>query len=147
MENKIIITAMSMADYNQVIQLWSTSEGIGLSDADSKENIERFLQRNEGLSLVAKSGSQIVGAVLAGHDGRRGYLHHLCVSLAYRRHGIGRALVEKCMEKLQEQGITKCHLFVFTNNQQGILFWNKIRFNKREELYLLSRNLDNLIAK
>jgi len=141
-ENKIVITAMVMADYNQVIQLWSTSEGIGLSDADSKENLERFLQRNLGLSFVAKSGSQIIGAVLAGHDGRRGYLHHLCVSSAYRRHGIGSTLVETCLGKLKEQGIKKCHLFVFTTNRDGLIFWNKIKFNRREELYLLSRNLD-----
>jgi ribosomal protein S18 acetylase RimI-like enzyme len=143
-ENNMVITAMTMADYNQVIELWSATAGIGLSDADSKENIEIFLQRNEGLSFVAKSGSQIIGAVLAGHDGRRGYLHHLCVSPAYQRHGIGSALVENCLGKLKEQGIRKCHLFVFTNNRQGILFWNKIRFNRREELYLLSRNLDDI---
>ena len=143
MENNIVITAMTMADYNQVIRLWSATEGIGLSDADSKANIERFLQRNEGLSFVAKAGSQIIGAVLAGHDGRRGYLHHLCVDSTYRKQRNGSTLVENCLEKLIKQGIKKCHLFVFTNNREGILFWNKSGFARREELYLLSRNLDD----
>lgn len=142
MENQIVISEMTIADYSQVIQLWSNTEGIGLSDADTQENIEKFLQRNTGLSLVAKIGNQIIGAVLAGHDGRRGYLHHLCVSLAYRRNGIGRQLVESCMVRLREQGISKCHVFVFIDNQQGRMFWNNNGFKKREELYIFSKNLD-----
>ncbi len=142
MENQIVISEMTIADYCQVIELWSNTEGIGLSDADTKENIEKFLQRNAGLSLVAKTGTQIIGAVLAGHDGRRGYLHHLCVSLAYRRNGIGRQLVEGCMIRLREQGISKCHVFVFKDNQQGRMFWSKNGFKKRNELYIFSRNLE-----
>lgn len=142
MENKVSISEMTIADYDQVIRLWSVTEGLGLSEADTRENIERFLQRNKGLSLVAKVEAGIIGAVLAGHDGRRGYLHHLCVSSAYRRNGIGRQLLNHCLAKLKEQGIKKCHIFVFTDNLQGLMFWNNNEFKKREELYLLSKNLD-----
>lgn len=133
---------MTIADYDQVIRLWSNTEGIGLSDADTQENIEKFLERNTGLSLVAKTESKIVGAILAGHDGRRGYLHHLCVSSAHRRSGIGRRLLENCLDRLKERGIHKCHVFVFVDNQQGLSFWSKGGFKMREELYLLSKNLD-----
>jgi hypothetical protein len=75
----------ALADYDTVLALWRSCEGIGLSDSDTREAIATYLARNPGLSLVATDADGvIVGAVLGGHDGRRGYLHHLAVAPAHR---------------------------------------------------------------
>jgi ribosomal protein S18 acetylase RimI-like enzyme len=139
---RIVIRDMSIDDYAEIVELWSSTEGVGLSDADSLENINTFLKRNIGLSFVAEeNGKQIVGAILCGHDGRRGYLHHLAVNLVYRKNGIASQLVANCLAKLKEEGIKKCHLFVFSNNQQGLNFWNHIGFHKRNDLHVFSKDI------
>ena len=137
----IQIREMTVADYEPVYALWQVSEGIGLSDADSKEGIKRFLERNPGLSFVACDGDKIVGAALCGHDGRRGYIHHLAVGNSHRRQGIGKSLVGRCMFTLMQNGIAKCHLFVFGENQDAIQFWNQVGWTERVELMLMSQQL------
>jgi len=137
----IAIRDMDIEDYESVYRLWKNVEGIGLSDADSKEGINRFLEHNPGLSFVAVDGVQIVGAALCGHDGRRGYIHHLAVANAYRRQGIGKSLVGRCMYALMRIGIAKCHLFVFDDNQEAIRFWNKVGWTERVELMMMSQQI------
>ena len=105
-----IIREMSIADFEEVKALWQRSNGIELSTADTKESITRFLERNPGLSFVARDGDLLVGAVLCGHDGRRGYIDHLAVSQSHRCQGIGRALVGRCLYNLVQIGIRKWHL-------------------------------------
>ncbi|MFQ5812529.1 MAG: GNAT family N-acetyltransferase [Anaerolineae bacterium] len=135
----IVIREMAIRDYDQVLALWQTSEGVGLSDADSEEGAARFLDRNPGLSFVARDDEHLVGAVLCGHDGRRGYIHHLAVSNSRRRQGLGRALVERCLSALRRAGIGKCHIFVFADNQDTIAFWKSIGWTQRVELVMMSR--------
>jgi ribosomal protein S18 acetylase RimI-like enzyme len=135
----LAVREMTIEDYDPVYALWEASEGLGLSDADSKEGIKRFLERNPGLSFVASEGDQIVGAALCGHDGRRGYIHHLSVAKSYRRQGIGKSLVGRCMYALMRIGISKCHLFVFDENQEAIKFWNSVGWTERVELMLMSQ--------
>ena len=132
---------MTINDYDDVIQIWEESEGVGLSDADSKEGIKRFLKRNPGLSFVALDEAKIIGAALCGHDGRRGYIHHLAVNEEDRRQGLGRSLVGRCMYALMRIGIAKCHLFVFGENQEAIDFWNKVGWSERVELMLMSQQV------
>ncbi|MFQ5400508.1 MAG: GNAT family N-acetyltransferase [Anaerolineae bacterium] len=132
------ITEMSAGEYNEVHTLWQVAEGVGLSRSDTKESVARFLERNPGLSFVAHDGGRTVGAVLCGHDGRRGYIHHLAVHPRYRRRGIGRALVERCLLALRQAGIDKCHLFVFNSNQEAIAFWKSIGWQHRIELSMMS---------
>ena len=135
------IREMTIADYQSVYALWSQSEGIGLSDADSKEGIKRFLARNPNLSFVAADAGQIVGAALCGHDGRRGYIHHLATATSHRHQGIGRSLVGRCMYALMRVGIGKCHLFVFGDNQGSIDFWEKVGYSQRVELLMMSQQI------
>jgi ribosomal protein S18 acetylase RimI-like enzyme len=135
----IVIREMTTQDYDEVFALWRTSEGVGLSDADSEEDVTRFLARNPGLCFVARDGEHLVGAVLCGHDGRRGYIHHLAVSESRRRQGLGRALVERCLAALRRDGIGKCHIFVFADNQDTIAFWKSIGWTQRVELIMMSR--------
>jgi ribosomal protein S18 acetylase RimI-like enzyme len=125
------------ADYDSVLALWKRSEGIGLNESDTREAIARYLRRNTGMSLVAVRGSRIVAAILCGHDGRRGYLHHLAVSRRWRRGGVGSRLVAACLERLREEGIPKCNLFLFASNRTGRAFWRRIGWSVRRDLELV----------
>ncbi len=133
---------MTLADYDEVYTLWAASEGIGLSSADSREAIGAFLQRNPGLAFVAVDGDIIVGAVICGTDGRRGYLHHLAVRSSHKRQGIGRHLAQACLNRLREQGIEKCHIFVYRENHSARQFWESIGWVERVELVLMTKTLD-----
>jgi ribosomal protein S18 acetylase RimI-like enzyme len=133
---------MTLADYGQVLALWQAAEGVGLSDADSRPSIASYLERNPGLSFVALTEEgDLIAAVLCGHDGRRGFIHHLAVAAAWRHCGVGRTLAEACLGRLREQGIQKCHLFVFGRNEPGRAFWRQIGWIEREELVVMSRSL------
>jgi ribosomal protein S18 acetylase RimI-like enzyme len=134
-----IIREMTIADFEEVKALWQRSNGIELSTADTKESITRFLERNPGLSFVARDGDLLVGAVLCGHDGRRGYIDHLAVSQSHRCQGIGRALVGRCLYNLVQIGIRKWHLFVMQDNQAAIEFWKKLGWAQRVELVTMSK--------
>jgi N-acetylglutamate synthase len=95
-----LIEPMTIAHYDDVMALWKKAETIGLSSADGQEKIKAYLARNPGMSFVAKKNGVVVSAALCGHDGRRGYLHHLAVAESHRREGIGRKLIDKCIESL-----------------------------------------------
>jgi len=133
------IREMSVEQYSSIYELWENSEGVGLSDSDAKNEIEKFLIRNPGLSFTAWETSKLTGAILCGHDGRRGYIHHLAVRESYRRSGVGRALVDRCIHELKQLGIAKCHLFVFTSHEVGLAFWENLEWITREELLIMSQ--------
>ena len=139
---KLCIRELTLADYEAILNLWRSTPGLGLSDSDSRDNIQIFLTRNKGLSFVSEIDNEIVGTILCGHDGRRGFIYHLAIHHHYRRRGIGRKLVECCLAKLQEAAITKCHLFVLTDNIQGMDFWDRIGFHKREDIHIYSQNIE-----
>jgi len=138
---KILIEPMAMDHYDEVIALWKNFENVGLSSADEREKIKAYLARNPGMSFVAKENGVIVGAALCGHDGRRGYLHHLAVAESHQEKGIGRQLAEICMESLRNAGIEKCHLFVFQKNKEGKAFWEKIGWSPRSDIQVVSKEL------
>ena len=131
---KIEISEMTMADYDAMYALLSATPGIGLRLADSREGIERYLARNPGLSFVARYDGRIVGCVMSGHDGRRGYLQHLAVAPEFRLQGIGRELVEHCLDRLQAEGIEKTHLDVFVDNLPAHRYWSRRGWKKRDDL-------------
>jgi ribosomal protein S18 acetylase RimI-like enzyme len=122
------IRHMTIEDYDEAFELWQNTENVALSDTDTREPLERFLDRNPGLSLVARRDSKLVGAILCSHDGRRGYLHHLAVDRRYRRQGIGSALVQRCLAALAQEGIVKCNIFITEENEAGMAFWERNGF-------------------
>ena len=136
---KFRVEPMSLRHYRAVYRLWRASEGVGLSDADSRPNLALYLKRNPGMSLVARTGKRIIGAVLSGHDGRRGYLHHLAVTRRYRRHGVGRALVDACLARLAGCGIQKCNIFVYADHHRGRAFWQHSGWARRNDLRLMQK--------
>ena len=137
-----IISNFTIESYNRVLNLWQQCEGIGMSDSDSRENILLYLDRNPGMSLIAERGDELAGVILSGHDGRRGYIHHLAVALKYRRQGIGRLLVNACLKKLKDEGILKCHILIFNNNPEGLKFWESIGWAFRHDISIVSRFID-----
>ncbi|MCX7006237.1 MAG: GNAT family N-acetyltransferase, partial [Kiritimatiellaeota bacterium] len=114
---KLIIRTMTLRDYAAVQRLWRATPGIGLHGVeDSRAGIASFLRRNPRMSFVAFDGAQLVGAILSGHDGRRGALHYLAVAQMHRKRGIGAALVVRCLAVLVRQKIQKCNIFVYRDN-------------------------------
>ena len=143
------IRQMKIEDYDEVYHLWKRIRGFGIrSMDDSKEGIDRFLKRNPTTSVVAEEDGKIVGAILCGHDGRRGCLYHVCVDEAFRRHGIGKAMVVKTMEALKEEQINKVCLIAFTSNDIGNAFWYTIGWTTREDMnyYDFVLNAENITA-
>jgi ribosomal protein S18 acetylase RimI-like enzyme len=135
----VLIQEMTIRDYDEVRALWEESEGIEISDADSRDGVARFLKRNPGLSFVARDGDELVGIVLCGHDGRRGYIDQLTVRESHRRQGIGQSLVSRCLFHLMRIGIRRWNLFVFENNQEAIAFWQSLGWAERVELVTMSQ--------
>ena len=129
-------------DYPEVRALWERSPGIGLNESDSAESTRQFLAQNAGLSRVAVGDAgAIVGAVLCGHDGRRGYLHHLAVDEAHRGSGVAGALLDDCIATLRDRGIAKCNVFVFGDNAAGAEFWSANGWLARPDLSIHQRPL------
>ena len=137
--SSLLVREMTIDDYDAVYQLWQNTPGVGLSSADSREAIAAFLGRNAGCSAVVTRDDQIVGALLCGHDGRRGFLHHLVVAPAYRRLGIARLLVNRSLAKLQNAGIEKCNVLLFKDNDVGFGFYERTGWSERQDLRLLQR--------
>jgi N-acetylglutamate synthase len=133
------IETMNLSDFPAVSRLWRNSEGIGLNESDTRPNIAIYLKRNPRMSFVARKGKTIVGAVLCGHDGRRGYLHHLAVAKSHRGHGIGKKLVQAGFTALGRAGITRCNIYLFNSNSQGEAFWLHNGWTKRAELQMLQK--------
>lgn len=134
----MLIREMTIDDYEEVFAMWQTTSRRALSKADEKPQMERYLKHNAGMSQVAVLDGKIVGTVLAGHDGRRGFIHHMAVMPEYRRKRIGHSLAEKAIEKIQAEGIDKTHIFCYQNNETGQSFWRDFGFVKRDDVFVYS---------
>lgn len=136
------IRPFSPPDFPSARALWEVTEGIGLNESDTPDAIAAFLARNPGLSLVAlDSAGALVGAVLCGHDGRRGYLHHLAVARSHRGRGLGRQLVDTCLAGLRAFGISKCNLFLYADHPAGRAFWEHAGWHARTDLVVVQKSL------
>ncbi len=137
---KYRIRKMICSDYDASIALWRSLPGIGLDDeSDSQRGIAAFLKRNPGLSLVACDKDAVVGTVLVGHDGRRGFLYHLAVATSHRKLGIGEALAARTLDSLAKCGIPKCSIMVIRSNISGQAFWQHIGWKLRDDLLVLQK--------
>ncbi len=140
------IRPMAITDYDALYALWLATPGMGLNDVDdSREGVARYLARNPGTCFVAQEDGRLVGAIMAGHDGRRGYIHHTCVRADCRGRGIGRALTDAALAALQAEGISKVALVAFARNETGNAFWERMGFTRREDLTYRNRTLTDMI--
>lgn len=140
------IRTMTIHDYEKVYALWMSCKNMGFNDIDdSKEGITRFLERNPNTSFVAIENDELLGIILGGHDGRRGYIYHMSVAENHRKKGIGSSLVEKCLESFKNEKISKVALLVFKYNETGNAFWEKQGFILREDVNYRNIGLCELV--
>ena len=143
------LRVMQIEDYENIYKLWMTIDGFGIrSIDDSYDGVARFIKRNPTTSVVAEVDGNIVGAILCGHDGRRGCFYHVCVHKDYRKRGIGKAMAVFCMKALQEEDINKVSLIAFKSNVVGNAFWRSAGWTFREDLnyYDFTLNEENITA-
>lgn len=135
---RIIYKELVKSDYASSFLLWKKTEGMSITKADTLEAFDLFLNSNPGLSFGAFDEDKLIGTVLCGTDGRRGYIYHLAVEKEYRRMNIGAKLLSSSIEELKKKGIEKCHIFVFKNNETGNAFWEKSGWKKRDDINVFS---------
>ena len=141
----INIRVMTIDDYDGVYNLWINTPGMGLNTTDdSREGIDKYLKRNPTTSFVAEDDGKIIGVIMAGHDGRRGFINHTAVLTDYRKQGIAKKLVDNTMDALDKEGIKKVALVVFKHNEMGNGFWDNIGFTDREDLVYRNKNIHEL---
>ena len=137
---------MTIEDYDQVYDLWLSCKGMGLNNVDdTREGIEKYLKRNPETSFVAEEDGKIVGVIIAGNDGRRGYIYHTAVHPDHRHQGIGTKLVDDTLEALHFEGINKVALVVFSRNEDGNAFWEKMGFSERHDLSYRNKALVDIV--
>lgn len=138
------IRKMTIVDYNDVYLLWSDTDGMGLRSLDDSEaGIARFLIRNPETCFVAETDGKIIGVILCGHDGRRGYIYHTAVCETRRGQGIGKSLVQAAKQALLAQGINKVALVAFRSNDTGNAFWQALGFDERHDLIYRNQSLND----
>jgi len=125
MSGNIDIREFSINDYDAAVELWQRVEGVEVAEGDDREGVAQFLARNPGLSRVATDGSATVGVALCGHDGRRGHIYHLAVDPVYQGHGLGKRLVDECLEGLGQTGVKRVIIMVADDNPRGRGFWRR----------------------
>ena len=141
----MIIKTMTIADYEQVYSLWLNTPSMGLNNLDdSKDGIAKYLARNPTTCFVAEKDGGVIGVILCGHDGRRGYIHHTAVAGNEQRHGIGALLLNAAMDALEREGISKVALVVFGKNEKGNAFWEKQGFITRPDLVYRNKAIADL---
>ena len=141
----MIIRPLTIQDYDALYALWLQCEGMGLNDIDdSRAGIAKYLARNPNTCFAAEVDGTLIGAILSGHDGRRGTICHTAVHPLHRGKGAGRALVEHALSALKNEGITKVNLVAFTRNENGNAFWEKMGFTARPDLTYRNRALTEL---
>lgn len=139
------IRVMTIDDYDKIYELWTLCEGLGLNSVDdSREGIGKFLIKNSDTCFVAEINGEVVGTIMAGNDGRRGYIYHTAVAPKFRNMKIASALVDKALEALAECGISKTVLAVFDNNEEGNKFWDKKGFELRREVLFRIKTICDL---
>lgn len=129
------IRKIKKGDWKKILALWQNIPGMGLNNIDdSKDGIIRFLKRNPKTCFIAEENGTAAGTIIAGHDGRRGYIYHTAVLPEFRRRGIATELLARSVDALKKQGIAKAALVVFSDNEAGNAFWEKQGFTKRSNL-------------
>ena len=140
-----MIRLFTIADYPALFALWNSLPGFnrGLRSLDDSEaGIAKLLQRNPSTCFVAEVDGQIVGGILAGHDGRRGYIYHASVHPDFQRQGIGKLLADSACKALKAEGITKAGMLVFATNEQGNDFWERQGWQTRPDLIYRNKTLN-----
>jgi ribosomal protein S18 acetylase RimI-like enzyme len=136
------LSRLVTADYDNAVSLWRHAQGMGTSGIETAEAFSSFLKRNPALSFKITDRGKIVGTILCGHDGRRGYLHHLSVAAGYPNQSIGKTLIDRSLDGLNRIGIRKCHIFISVSNKAGQEFWRSVDWNEQGDLTVFSHDIE-----
>jgi ribosomal protein S18 acetylase RimI-like enzyme len=140
-----LIRPMEARDLEPSLALWRNVEGIVLRvDSDNLEALGRFLTRNPGTSFVADEDGVLIGNILCGHDGRRGYLYHLAVVPAHRHTRCATALLNASLNALALQNITRCHAFTLARHMTSLTFWEKVNGELRQDVRVVTLMTEGL---
>lgn len=135
------LTELTIGHYPRLVELWKSDPGIGVGPGDDEEGIRRYLDRNPGTSFVAESQEDIVGSILAGHDGRRGYIYHLLVVPEFRGRKLGNQLLQTAISALASRGIPRCLITVLKDNSIGNGFWRAKEWTEVDFVNVYSKTL------
>jgi N-acetylglutamate synthase len=138
---KIEFKPLLPRDIQRAISFWRSIDGIFLHDngEDSFNGIKAYLKRNQNFSFLAEFDGEIIGALMAGHDSRRGFIHHLGINPLFRKRGIGKKLLNLSIEQLKKAGIKKCALFVLKNNKPAHSFYKHLGWKKEDIVSVFSK--------
>ncbi len=136
----MIIRTMNKRDHEELLRLWSSFPGNAITGADSRDEFEAFLEKNSSFCFTACESDEVVGSVMAGSDGRRGYVYHLAVRADNQRKGLGGALMRRAEDALSKAGLEKIHLFIFSDNP-AVSFYEKSGWHVRNDITVMSRVL------
>ncbi|MFX1410018.1 MAG: GNAT family N-acetyltransferase [Promethearchaeota archaeon] len=131
------IENFSMELYEDIIKLWRKT-GISVGSTDTREELERMLKRNPKLFLIGKVNENVIGVVMGGFDGRRGYVHHLAIDPDYQKKGYGKMLIDALNERFLQMSVHKVHLFIEKDNKNVVEFYRNLGWEVRDDLIMMS---------
>jgi ribosomal protein S18 acetylase RimI-like enzyme len=135
--NKMKIEIFKMQYYHEVVELWKRA-GIGIGSSDTKDEVATVFARNPDLFLIGKKNRKIIAAVIGTFDGRRGYIHHLAVDPDYQNKGYGKIIMDEIIELFRDKKVHKIHLFIQKTNKQVVDFYNKLGWEIRDDIIMMS---------
>lgn len=127
MNEQIEIRACDDADTADVVALWRRC-GLEHPGNDSRAMIARKLNVQPELFLVATCAGRVAGTVMAGDEGRRGWINLLAVDPAFRRRGIGRRLMDSAEALLRARGCPKINLQIRATNVEAVAFYERLGY-------------------
>lgn len=143
------IRCFQVADARGVVEVWARVFGYSEARNDPARVLEAKLAWDEASQLsapallIAAEGHHVVGTLMFGYDGHRGWLYRVAVLPEARRRGVGRALVERAERTLAELGCTKLNLQLHSHNEQGIRFWQALGYGEEARVSMGKDLLDD----
>ncbi len=138
--DNITLRDFQMEDYAEVIRLWEDGKlPLKLEGRDSRENVARQIAMPNVFFFVAELSGRIVGTILCTHDGRKGWINRLAVAEAYRRHGIGRRLVEIAESRFEILGLGITAALIEEWNEDSMSAFEKLGYRKHPEILYFTK--------
>jgi ribosomal protein S18 acetylase RimI-like enzyme len=129
-------------DYPAARFLWENAgSGIHLRRSDDPKEIQKKLERDPDLFLVAEANGKLIGTVIGGFDGRRGLIYHLAVKASFRQHGVGSMLMDEVERRLKAKGCLKCYLMVADDNEGAMRFYEARKWERMDTIYTYTKEL------
>jgi ribosomal protein S18 acetylase RimI-like enzyme len=109
-------------------------QGVRVGASDSPSEIEKKLTRDPDLFLVAEIDGSVIGTVMGGFDGRRGFVYHLAVAAPFRRNGVASRLMQELERRLREKGCIRSYLLVRPDNPDAQVYYQKMGWNVLDDV-------------